>query len=351
MKTIINYLKKYGTKSFLEEPANDIDGLVFSLLSYAKLDGIIPSKRNKYITLKDAGELFLKKFSPKDFKNEDWLFPHSYELVKTISTSERYKDAKLSFMVNDISSEGQFCAITIRMNKLTYISYRGTDSSVIGWKEDFEIMYKYPISSEKKAQQYLNKTLKLSDHNVILCGHSKGGNLAMYAYMNSLRRWRIKRVYNHDGPGFNEFVTKTKKYQKLSEVCVTIVPENSIIGMILYKPNIIPVNSNGFGILEHDAYTWEVKDTNFVTSVLSKKSQRLNTNLKEYLNEMTQDEKKLFVAATFKVFDNLGITNITQLKDISINRVLNMIKELKNLPQSTKKNLIAVLRMIMLGIK
>ena len=350
MKTINDYIKS-NNKTFQEEPYNDLDCLVFSLLSYAKLDGIIPNKKNNYILLKDAAIKFFEKYSKKDFKNEDWLFPHSYELINLLKDSPRYKNIKLYYMINDINKDGQFSAMTIRFDNTTVVSYRGTDSSVIGWKEDFEIIYKYPISSQRKAVKYLNKSLRLRDHNVVLCGHSKGGNLAMYAYMNTLYKWKIKRVYNHDGPGFNEKVFKSKKFMKLLEKTISIVPKDSVVGMILYNPNIVSINSNGFGILEHDAYTWEVKDNKLKGAALSKKSQRLNNNLKEYLNTMSEEERIEFVKATFKVFDNLNITNILELKDISINRILSIIKELKNLPTSTKKNLIAILRLVMLGIK
>ena len=183
MKNVFDYLDYYGNLTFNEVHFNDIDGLIFALLSYVKLQDIVPSDRFKNISLKQACVLFLSKYSEKDFKKEDWLFPSSYKLMVILAHCKRYANCKLGHFVIKTDKNGQFGALTIRGGDITYLSFEGTDSEVIGWKEDFELIYKFPIQAQIHAADYFNTTLTLFDRKVYLGGHSKGGNLAMYAYM------------------------------------------------------------------------------------------------------------------------------------------------------------------------
>ncbi len=352
MKNVFYYLDYYGNLTFDEVHFNDIDGLIFALLSYVKLKDIVPSDRFKTISLKQACVLFLSKYSEKDFKKEDWLFPSSYKLMVILANSKRYTSCKLGHFVIKTDKNGQFGALTIRAGDITYLSFEGTDSEVIGWKEDFELMYKFPIQSQIHAADYFNTTLTLFDRKVYLGGHSKGGNLAMYAYMYGKESFkkRVVQVYNFDGPGFLKDVLSSSLYEEMESKLKMVVPKESVVGMLLGHRDYMVVNSSAKGVLQHDAFTWECFGGFFVPSILSKKSKKLEMNLEEYLQGMSKEERKNFVETFFAVFEKTSIQNIMQLKELKISTLLNIMKEFKNVPSSTKRNLVAVLRMLITGM-
>lgn len=353
MKNIFDYLLYYKDDTLDKVCFNEVDSLALSLLSYVKFDNIIPSSKKDSILLKDACDLFLEKYSEKDFKTEYWMFPICYKLMKVLSVSNRFSFARLGYLVTSTDSKGQFGAITIRFpSGITYISYEGTDSSIVGWKEDFELMFQYPISSQSLAQNYFDETLTLFDREIYVGGHSKGGNLAMYAYMygKSYYKKRVKQVYNFDGPGFLDEVVESSLYKEMSSKLTMIVPKESVVGMMLGHGKYRVVNSSFKAVLQHDATSWECFGGHFVDTKLSKKSEKLENNLKEYLDGMSLEEKKNFVETFFAVFEHANITNIMQLKEFKISNLLNIMKEVKSVPSSTKRNLIAILRILITGM-
>lgn len=353
MKTIFDYLEFYKNESFDTFSFNDVDSLILTLISYVKLQGIVPKDKKDSISLSKVCDLFLDQFSEKDFKKEDWLFPVSYKLMKSLKNSNRFSYVKLYHLVTATDSKGQFGAVTFRLpNGVTFVAFEGTDSSVVGWKEDFELMYQYPIASQHLAQEYFDSTLNLFDREIYVGGHSKGGNLAMYAYMNgkSYYKKRVKTVYNFDGPGFLDDVFHSSLYQEMVPKLKMFVPKDSVVGMILGHGDYYVVPSKNKGILQHDASSWECFGGFLVTTTLSKKSKKLEQNLKEYLDGMSEEEKKSFVTTVFAVFEKSNISNIMQLKEFKISTLLMILKEVKNVPSSTKRNLVAILRMLITGM-
>ncbi len=352
LKNIYDYLDYYGDVSFDEMCFQEVDSLIFSLLSYAKFESIVPKFKKDFISLKEACLQFLKVHK-KDYKKEDWLYPIVYPIIERLSKSVRFQNVKCYHFVNYIDENGQFGAVTFRFNGITYISYEGTDSSVVGWKEDLEMIYQYPIASQKKAVDYFNDTLNVFDRMIYIGGHSKGGNLAMYAYLNgkSYYKGRVKQVYNFDGPGFFDDVLQTDAYQEMCTKLTTIVPSQSIVGMCLEHIHVEAISSSSFSIMQHDASTWEVFGGKFVTCDLSKQSERLNQNLKQYISDMNLEERKQFVETSFAVFEKSKITNIMQLKDFNIATLLSIMKEIKNIPSNTKRNFVAIIRLLITSMR
>lgn len=351
MNNVFDYIKYYKNITLKEYNYNDIDSLVFSLLSYVELKDIVPDKKNEYIYLDAAIDIYLDKYKNVNLKDENWLFPNCYKLMKSLKNSLRYKNLKLYYYKEIINDTTQFSGITIRIDKITYISFRGTDSSIIGWKEDFELIYKYPIESQNMAARYLDETINFFDRNIYLGGHSKGGNLAMYAYMygNKNYKKRIKYVYNLDGPGFSDEVINTDLYKDLTTKLITVVPTYSVIGMILENKNYIVVNSQERGLWAHDGFSWQVFGGFFTESTLSKKSLRQKENLKKILEKMTIQEKEEFVTNTFNIFKRLGIEYTSQIQNLKMNDVIKLMKDIKNVPNKTKAKWLTILKLILLG--
>ncbi len=352
MKNIYDFFTFYGNQSFYQFPFSDVDGLILSLLSYAKLDGIVPSNA-KSISMLDACTKYLEKYSLKDAKKEDWLFPIAYHLMEHLKESVRYQKARLSYFVRKTDKLGQFGAITIHLpNGITYISFEGTDSDIIGWKEDLEMVYQFPVQSQVLAKDYFNSVLHFRDHEVYVGGHSKGGNLAMYAYMygkQSLKK-RVKNVYNFDGPGFLLEVVSSSLYEEMSSKLKMFVPKDSVVGLSLHHGNYQVVNSSNIAIFEHDATSWEVFGGCFVLCELSKKSKRLEANLQEYIDHMSVEDRKNFVETFFAVFEKSEITNIMQLKDFKISTLLSIMKEIQHIPNKAKRDFVAIIRLLITGM-
>lgn len=353
MKNIFDYLNFYGNSSFKELAFNDVDSLILTQLVYAKLKGCAPLKKGESRRLEDICSLFLAKYSEKDFKKEDYLFPNSYRLVLALQSSKRFMDAFVSNYIEEVASENQFGAMTVRFPDGTcYIAFEGTDSSIIGWKEDLELIYRYPILSQKRAQEYLNQTISFFDRKVYIGGHSKGGNIAMYAYMNakfSIKR-RVIHVYNFDGPGFLDNVLQSKEYLEMKPKLKMFVPEQSVVGMILGHGPYEVVRSRGLGILQHDAFTWCCFGGKFEPGILSKKSSKLEKHLEEYLKQMKDEEKVTFVTTLFAVFEHLNVTNVMQIREIKLSSIIAFIKELRTIPESTKKHLMDAIKMLISGV-
>ena len=350
MKDLYDYLKYYGNSTFNEIAFNDVDSLIITELTYAKIKKFINNQ--KPITIKELCTLFLNKYSEKDFKKEDYLFPSSYKLILSLKDCQRFNQAKIYNYEKLINEETQFGALTLRFpNNLCYVAFEGTDSNIIGWQEDFELIYKFPTISQKLSQEYLNKTINIFDRNIYVGGHSKGGNLAMYAYMYSKPtiKKRIKTVYNFDGPGFLTDIITSPNYQEMTAKLKMFVPEQSVFGMILEHQNYQVVKSHGIGILQHYGDSWCCFGGKFLEGKLSKKSIKLETNLKKYLNEMNNEEKIKFVETLSLICKNLNIKNVMQFREIKPTSIVNFFKEMKNIPLSMKKRFLDVIKMLLIG--
>ena len=355
MKNIFDYIEYYGTYSFREENFNMMDSLIFVMLSYVEFQGILSLGKRDSISFNEACEKFLSTYSQKDFAKKNWLFPSSYRLISMLKESKRYSYVHLSYYVNEVCNEGQFGALTIRIPEvnIVYVSFEGTDSNVVGWKEDFELVYDKPIYSQKRACEYLNDTLGLFDKEVYVGGHSKGGNLAMYAYMNAkpFYKKKIRTVYNFDGPGFLDSVLSSASYLEMEQKLINVYPEESVIGMMLGHRDFIAVKSNAKAIMQHDAYSWQCFGKFLVNGELSEKSKKFSENLKTYLDGMSEEERKAFITGFFKIFEKQKLSNIMQLKEYKFTQILSLIKDITGVSQSTRRNLIAILRLLIGSMK
>ena len=179
---IIGYVKKYKNRSFEELPFNDIDSLIFSELAYINFDEVAP--KGKFIKLKN-----LEVKNPKTFYYGSVDYKSNRSILRLMKNSKRYQDLKIGNAVNVFIKEDvveQFFAITIILpNNDVYISYRGTDITILGWKEDFTMIYKDYFPSQLRAIDYFNKSQKYIENNFYLGGHSKGGNLAFHVAVNT----------------------------------------------------------------------------------------------------------------------------------------------------------------------
>lgn len=308
MENFLDYLNK-NQSSFKEDPLNEVDSLILAYLSYLHYP--------KYkLRIKD---LDISK-TTKEKNNK--------EFIKRVKESKRYQNIELCFYKEETNDliEKQFSSVTFLLPDDTmYLSFRGTDSTLTGWKEDFNMAFMLPVPSQKEALDYTNKITKLIPKKFYLGGHSKGGNLAVYAgcNLNNELEKRLIKIYSHDGPGFlKEFLT-TSNYQQVKSKITKIVPSSSIIGMLLYtneKYKII--KSSEKGILEHDPFSWLVNDKSFITiKKLTDGTIYTNKVINDFISSLSKKEREIFIDSLFTV---LKATNLTTLDQISKNFIIKI---------------------------
>ncbi len=325
MANIVDYVKYYGNKSFEEVYFNDVDALIFSQLSYVQLSEIL-TKELMPISISDLGKIYFEKVKAEDMKGRLRLYKETYELFNVLKDTERYKNVLITNHKHIVDNEKQFGALTFRyLKKWVFVSFEGTDSSIIGWKEDFTMTHTFPVPSQKKAIDYLEEEVHFLDKCVYVGGHSKGGNLSLVAsmYSSSFVKHRLKRIYNFDGPGLREKEYHSINYSKIKNKLKMFIPSESVIGMTLcHDFNYEVVKSNAKGLWQHDAFSWECFGGIFVPDELSKKSMTFSRSIKEFLEQISDEERKEFVEAIFSLLEKAGIKST---ENLTLSKILKCI--------------------------
>lgn len=316
MFDILEYVKK-NLETFEKEPLNEVDAMVFSWLTYYRL----PKEMYKMN--------FFKTICLKDFYNakyfDDLLFDiferkKSKLLLDYVAANPRFRDVEMFYYVDKASKkvEKQFAAMTFKISKNAYvIAYRGTDHTFIGWKEDLNMSFLKNIPSQIEAKKYLEKVASKVKGNIYIAGHSKGGNLAIYAgyFMDKKSVSRVKGIYNFDGPNLNRELTNNSTRNKIDDKITKLVPQSSVVGMCFDKTNNYSIiRSNTIGVLQHSPFSWEVdkdkfkilKDTAFDSKIFKKS---INT----LIDDLSQDELKLFVDTIYSIIDGTNTNTVEEL--------------------------------------
>ncbi|WP_031558148.1 Mbeg1-like protein [Lachnospira multipara] len=329
MDNIEAYVKWRSDITLDISPFNIVDNVVFCALSYTCFKDIVPVLPGASISIKEAIDNFFDKYSEEEIKLNGELALAKSDLMRLMANSKRYKDMRLSNYIDvlDEDKKSQFAAFHIEIDdKHSYIAIRGTDLSIIGWQEDFRMAHEV-IAAQRYATNYLNRTLE-KNRRYYVGGHSKGGNLAVYAasMCDPQIQSRIENVFDNDGPGFLPEYLESEQYKKIRDRIIRIVPEYCVIGMLLehdLKP--IVVGSNVDGVMQHDIMTWQVAgcDLNKKGKV-SEKSQFLNRIVDDWLKDATKENREAFAndffealkASGAKDFKDLSKTGAGGLEDI-----------------------------------
>lgn len=331
---VIEYIEKYGNLNFNEKPFNNVDKLIFANLSYVDyVDTISNNDKNKRKLEEVANDFFNKKYQDK--KNI-LAIKGGIKLLKLMASTKRYKDLLLYSYIHIVDNEQQFSAITIELNPtLVYVSFEGTDEMIIGWEEDFKLSYQFPVPSQRSAIKYLNKFFTFKKCDIIVGGHSKGGNLSLTVgmYSNFIVRHKIKEIYSFDGPGLLKKQLNSFKYRRVQKKYKHIVPNNSMIGMMLYSKENFVIKTNYVGLLSHYALNWQVDEFDFIKDNLLKSSIILSESLSKWIEKYNNKQKKQFVSEMFEVFKK---NNVNTLLDF-LKRPTALIKILSDSNKVSKQ--------------
>ncbi|MBQ8681672.1 MAG: DUF2974 domain-containing protein [Bacilli bacterium] len=337
---INSYIDKYGYYSFNEVPFNEVDNAVFASLSYIDLNGIVSPNRYNKLTIREAAD---KYFELHPTKEKNMLaIRNSVKMLRYLKDTRRYGDLYLYNYIYEPGEEQQFSALTIEINsKLVYVSFEGTDHLVSGWKEDFMLSYMFPVPSQRRAIDYVNKNFFFRRKEIILGGHSKGGNLALVAgmYANFWVRDRIVKIYNNDGPGLLKEQIDSKYYDNVKNKLVHIVPNYSIVGLLLrHRDDYVVVRAAKKGLWAHNLHAWVVRDKAFMKGELDPFSKALDEQLIVWLDRYNLEERKRFVFSLFDIFERANIDNLIDIMD-NKKLILHLISESKDMSNDDRKML------------
>ena len=333
--TLFEYIDKYGDYSFEEKEINEVDNMIFSFLSYVNLQNIELSE-------KETLESVSKKVFSIDRRGKKSIIAEkdALRLLKAIMNKKRYKDCLLFNYIYEVDDDSQFSVITIEyLKNHIYISFEGTDEMISSWYEDFLLSYQYPTKSHVKAVEYL-KRYTLSKYSIILGGHSKGGNIALVAAMNTnpFVKSKITDIYSMDGPGLLPEILNSKKYKRIERKYHHIVPENSLVGMLLENTNEVVIKTTASGILAHDILYWEITNNYITRSRLSYFSRTLRKSLNKYIYSLTKDELEEVIKQLGDICKKVNIKSLVEIMDDN-NKIVLLMKEIAKVNGRTKKML------------
>ena len=350
MGIIFDYLDQVAYDSIYETPFNELDMLMLTEITYLPFDQIVSNQIAPDCTCRlfEAAEKLPQDLSMLVTKNR-------LKLLEKIASSTRFKNIKLMGYVNDIDPDvqKQFAAMIFKIKPETYVlTFRGTDDSIIGWKEDFHMTYMDQVPAQKTAVNYLRKAMDALPGQFILTGHSKGGNLASYAASQIEPKYqeRIQSIYSYDAPGLNHSVITSQGYQTISDKIKRYIPQGSIVGMMLETPKqaqIVKSTAIG-GLAQHDTFTWQISDQTFVLlDNLNPDSLQVDKTLKNWVDSVSDEELKDFFDLFFGLILDAGISSINDLTKLeNFNKILAVFENANALTDEEREMLTRLAKLL-----
>lgn len=350
MANLFDYLNWRGDITFEQVPFGKIDALLLAQISYCLIDGLISVDFNEKISLKTLSERMKNVPDSEDRKKIGYLInKNTTDLLFCAGDSKRFEDVKICGYkeVFDEEKTEQFVGILFFADNKAIISFRGTDDSFVGWKEDFNISWQDEIPALTDAKKYLKEAAGQVKNKLIIIGHSKGGHLAFASAVEAEKsvKKRIEAVYNFDGPGFPKKYYEKPEYLEIKDKIISVYPELSIVGMIFYHPDDFEiVKSDGVAVMEHDALTWQILGNNFVTvDKFNSTSDFFYKAFNEWAGNLEKNQTKQFVQALFDVIEASGAKSNYEFIENSLVSNARMVAKYASFDKETKKEVKTVL--------
>ncbi len=341
---IIDYAILNAHKDFTKLPFSKIDGLIFSQLSYLNFDDLVPDLKNR------GKGIYLSEITENE--NYESIFPlertaeRNKKLLNAVAYSNRYGKIRANYYedIFDIEKDTQFCAITFLFpNGDACIVFRGTDSTITGWKENFNMLFTSPVAAQSHSVPYVEKVAKKVKGNITLAGHSKGGNLAIYAgtMCSDETKAKIIEIQSFDSPGFTKEFIESEKHLATEDKIAKFIPEESMVGLLLNnRDNYRIIKSEGSGILQHDPFMWQVENDDFVNGEkLYMRSKFFDSTFNDWVYSSEPEQREKFVEALFEMINAANAENVTSFIDWADNLKSNsalIYENLKDLDPETR---------------
>jgi hypothetical protein len=344
MGTLSDYIKWRGDLEFWQDGFNTIDNMVLSCISYVPLDGVFEKYGAEVIDIKDVNQIYFEHFHDEKKFREGSILRDAPITLKNIADTNRYRHVKIRNYVSklELNKTLQFAAMEFLLpDGTSYVAFRGTDDSIVGWKEDFMLALE-EVEAERQAVAFLNSIASENDRMLRVGGHSKGGHLAMYAtaMCDANIRERILNVYSNDGPGFMEKVAKSKAMKDICPKLISIIPEESIVGLLMEpvgEP--IVVKSTALAVAQHNLATWCIEGKQLITTEdVSKAAKFVDQKLKENIYKMSDEELNEFVDNLFSIFEATGAITLSEVKKSGLKGLQAMTKTAGSLTKKIKNS-------------
>ena len=356
MANLLDYLDWRGDLTLAQAPFNEVDNLILAEVSFVDFSGIVPPPgMGESVPLRTAAEAFFARFPEGEKIDMGVLVPDAIpDMLRKMASSRRFGDMGINCFVDWLDAERgeQFAALTVETGDgRLYLSFRGTDDTLAGWKEDFDLSWLPEVPAQKKAAQYAAEVARqYPRRHLLLGGHSKGGNLAVYAgvFCPAAVQRRIDTIWSNDGPGFWDDLLDLPQHRRVGERIISIVPKSSVVGMLLeHEEAYTVVDSDQLGFLQHDGFSWQVMGDHFITlRQVTRQAHLSDMELRAWVRSMTPEQRGAFVDALFTVLSASGAATLTDLKADSFNAVGPMVRAMKDLDKETRDGLLKFLGLL-----
>ncbi len=345
----MTYLKWRGDLPIKDFPFNEVDALILSELSYIHFENIVPGiDEDGCITIREANAKYEKSTA-----REILYYREKEKLFDALAFCPRFADMTLCNYVSRLDKEEQeqFAAVHVNLSpNHTFIAFRGTDSTVIGWREDLNMSFMMPVPAQQSAAEYVDQTAKGLFKKYSIGGHSKGGNLAVYSgvFCNPKLQKKIVKIYSFDGPGFNRKMINDEAYKRVEDRIHSYVPEESIVGLLMeHEEDYKVVESTEFSILQHEGFSWVIdRDAFVLVDEVNKYSKNFSLTLKAWLAQMSSIERKEVVDTFFDVFVNAGINDFAEIVDMDVKKAGILLKEVAKVPQKQRDKVMKLVKLL-----
>lgn len=341
MANIFDYLDWRGDVPFSVDPFNEVDNLVLCELVYTAFGGIVPGPDLKRkISIERVCDEFFTLHTEEELMKKTTMTKLAPLLLKKMAHSGRFGGTKLAGYVNEVDPEdkSQFAVCTFYLpDGSIYVAFRGTDDSLIGWREDFDMSFSPGTGGQLKAVDYLNKNFTRTMKGIRVGGHSKGGNFAVYAsaFCRLSVKNNITQVYCNDGPGFIQEIVNSDKYESIVDRVISIIPQQSIVGLLMNNNfNSKVIVSDAKGINQHDPLSWQLLKNSFIEAEgLEESALVLEEIIKKWVVEYDYETRVLFGDIIFAAMESSGAKKLSQVTGGGIKSLTDILKKVQSLDE------------------
>lgn len=352
MANILDYLHWRGDLRFSERPMNEVDSLILSELCYLDFSEIVPAAFDESITVPQAAARY---FSLHETTDMGVLVPNTIvTLLAELARTERFSEVRLCGYESafDAQAQSQFAALCAICGSEVYVAFRGTDDSIVGWKEDFNMAFMAAVPAQTMAADYLTRAAAAFPAHILrVGGHSKGGNLAVYAAVccEEAVQNQIAAVYNNDGPGLHKQLLESAAHDRIEQKLHTIVPEGSVIGMLLaHEARYTVVRSTQTGLFQHDGFSWQVDRDRFEALAALGDGARITSRaMHAFLDSLTDEQRSQFVDALYEILTCTNAGTLTELKNGGIKTAQAMLHTVRSFDKPTRHAVFQVVKLLL----
>lgn len=346
MCNMIDYLSWRGNLPICSEvPFCAVDSMILARCSYLRFDLISLYPEYSFSDALDQ----LSALDPDVFFNENDPL-----LIECLRKSRRFSNIPISdyTVCREPEKAEQFAAIVFHLpyNEL-YLSFIGTDDTLYGLREDFNLAYLPSIPSQEHGLKYVREILaKYPSATLRLGGHSKGGNVAQFAayHLETEERKRLISAESFDGPGFDESLTPLHEPEDLLPKLISYLPEDSIIGRMLHhRDEICIVKSRDNGISQHNLYNWEVLGDNFVSAEhFESSSDVIHDTLSELTDQCPPEQRRAFFEGLYGMIASSNTDNTGKLAKNWYRNFPELFSSYRDIPEEDRKTALSVLAVL-----